>query len=157
MTTKILYVCTYWGVRSQIASLLTNALNEPSVVSECAGFEAGKIGDLPRKIMRDRGLTLSAESPDTLFGYARKSSDYDYVITLCNQHTQENFAVLYKVVDLLFRDHAKIVHWNIADFMSIDASGAARERAANEIVDAIESKVHALVDELRTRSGASAG
>ncbi len=149
MTTRILYVCTYWGVRSQIAALLTNALAEPNLIADSAGFETGTIGGLPRQLMADRGLILPAESPDTLFKHARRSHEYDYVITLCNQYTQENYSVLYDVVDMLFSKVATIVHWNIPDFMSIATEGDARKLAAEEIVNDIETEVLELVKNLR--------
>lgn len=155
MSTSILFVCTYWGVRSQIASLLANALQVPGVSAHSAGFETGTIGDLPRQLMSDRGLHLPAESPDTLFKHARNKADYDYVVTLCNQHTQENYAVLYSVVDMLFGSHAKVVHWNIPDFMSINATGDARKAAAEEIVAMIDHNVRDFVGQIRPQSAAN--
>lgn len=151
MSTKILYVCTFWGVRSQIAKLLTDDLNEPGLIADSAGFETGKIGGLPREIMNDRGIDLPSEAPDTLFKFARNKIEYDYVITLCNQHTQENYSVLFNVVDTLFNAGAEVIHWNIPDFMSIQASGDARRVAAEKIVSTIESEVHKFVRVVRER------
>lgn len=142
-------------MRSQIAALLTRALEEPGLLVESAGFESGTVGALPRQLMKERGLDLPAESPDTLFSRARDSADYDYVITLCNTQTQENYSVLYGVVDMLFGNHAQIIHWNIPDFMSITASGDARKRAAEAIVATIDSEVRAFVGQVRDHDAAS--
>ncbi|MCH9675342.1 MAG: hypothetical protein K0U93_28145 [Gammaproteobacteria bacterium] len=151
MSTNVLYVCTYWGVRSQIAKLLTDALGESDLYVESAGFETGTVGELPRQLLQERGLDLPAESPDTLFKCARRKAEYDYVITLCNQHSQENYSVLYKVVDMLFGARSEIVHWNIPDFMSITASGDERIVAAREIVGTIETEVCRFVQQVRER------
>tara|TARA_R110002110_G_scaffold97909_5_gene251092 strand:- start:566 stop:1021 length:456 start_codon:yes stop_codon:yes gene_type:complete len=143
-----LYVCTYWGVRSRIAELLTTALEKPELVVECAGFETGKIGKLPREIMAERGLDLSVVSPDSIFKFARLHTEFDYVVTLCNEQTQENYLVLYDVVDSLFSGHTKILHWNIPDFMSLTSEGEERKAEARGIVSAIEKEVCRLVSRI---------
>lgn len=100
--------------------------------------------------MKQRGMELSSESPDTIFKFARNKADLDYVVTLCSQDTQENYAVLYDVVEMLFSDHAEIIHWNVPDFMSIAAADdAQREVDAQKIVDSIEFEVCAFVKQLR--------
>ncbi|MFK7913786.1 MAG: hypothetical protein AB8B93_07715 [Pseudomonadales bacterium] len=142
MDKKILYVCTYWGVRSQIAELLTRALKTPGIIADSAGFETGVIGALPIQVMRERGLDLPAEAPPTLFHYARQADSYDYIVTLCNQQTQENYQVLYGIVGQLFRGETQVVNWNVPDFMLV-AKLAPEERMAKatQIVDDIESQV----------------
>ena len=134
MPTKILFVCTYWGVRSSIAKLLANSLNRTEVEVDCAGFESGIIGKLPRNLMAQRGFDLPAEPPQTLFNFARKKSEFDYVVTLCDQNTQENYSVLYNVVTLMFGAHSEIVHWDIPDFMAINVNGDARQQAGDAII-----------------------
>lgn len=100
-------------------------------------------------------MDLPSESPDTLFKFARKKDQYDYVITLCNQHTQENYSVLYSVVSSLFSEKTQVIHWNIPDFMSIDSSGEARKTAAQEIVSEIETEVCTFVRQIRKRQVAT--
>lgn len=140
--TTVLFVCTYWGVRSQIAKLLTEELHEEQLVAECAGFEAGVIGKLPREVMKQRGLDLSETSPPTLFNFARQTTRYDHVVTLCNQGTQENYQVLYDVVESLFGSKSTIHHWDVPDFMAIAAvEPDERLSAAEAIVGVIESQV----------------
>lgn len=132
---RILYVCTFWGVRSCIAELLTNALALPDVEAFSAGFESGRIGRLPIEAMSKQGLELQHESPPTVFHYARKSEQFDVVVTLCNEASQENFQILYDMVDMLFAEKAEILHWNIRDFMNItDDTHEARLRSAENIV-----------------------
>lgn len=155
MAARILYVCTFWGVRSQIAKLLTDELQEPGIIAESAGFESGKIGGLPRELMQERGLDLASESPETLFKFARTKDPYDYVVTLCNQYTQENYSVLFNVVGTLFGDRTQVIHWNIPDFMSIEATGDARKVAGQDIVNSIESQVVEFVKQIREQQVAA--
>ncbi len=160
MDKKILYVCTYWGVRSQIAELLTQALDIPGLIAESAGFETGTIGDLPIKAMSLRGLDLPRTAPPTLFECSRKDGDYDYVITLCNQQTQENYQVLYDTVALLFTGSTQIIHWNVADFMAIgQLEPNERLQAASEILDDIEDHIIDFVNDSVTtqRTGVTTG
>lgn len=155
MPTKVLFVCTYWGVRSQIANLLANSLGQANLETECAGFESGVIGQLPRDLMQKRGLDLPAESPQTLFNFARNKSEFDYVVTLCNRETQENYSVLYNVVTLMFGEQSEIVHWKIPDFMAIDATGEARQQAAEHIIDTIDDHVRRFVRQVCDQQPAS--
>lgn len=142
MSTRVLYVCTYWGVRSQIAKLLTDASEVEGLISESAGFENGTIGKLPIQAMAARGLELPSTAPPTLFHFSRKEQSYDYVITLCNQQSQENYKVLYDVVDLLFAGRTQIINWDVADFMAIgDVEPEARLEAAGEIISNIDACV----------------
>ncbi len=140
---RILYVCTFWGVRSRIAELLTTAMAVPGVTAASAGFESGRIGNLPIDAMQRRGFELGRESPPTVFHYARKSSEFDTVITLCNEASQENYLLLYDMVDMLFAAKSKVVHWNIPDFMNIpDGSIEAKQQHADDIVNDIESMIN---------------
>jgi protein-tyrosine-phosphatase len=141
MPTKVLFVCTYWGVRSSIAKLLANSLNRTEVKIDCAGFESGTVGRLPRTLMELRGFDLPAESPQTLFNFATKKSKFDYVVTLCSQGTQENYSVLYDAVNLIFGEHSEIIHWDIPDFMAIKVTGDARQQAGDAIIQTIEDHV----------------
>lgn len=141
MSSSVLFVCTYWGVRSQIAALFCKREACDSLLVESAGFESGTIGNLPRSILKSRGLELPATSPPTLFNFARRDEPFDSVITLCNQGSQENYGTLYDVVELLFAERSNVVHWDIPDFMAIRAEGDDRLAAAEAIVDQIESQV----------------
>lgn len=119
----------------------------PGVTAASAGFEAGRIGSLPIAAMQRRGLELGRESPPTVFHYARKSVDFDTVITLCNEASQENYLLLYDMVDMLFAAKSEVVHWNISDFMNIpDGSEEARQQCAEDIVNDIESMVKQYFD-----------
>ncbi len=141
MSTSVLFVCTYWGVRSQIAALLAEKQKPQGVSVASAGFEAGVIGGLPREVMASRGLELPSTSPPTLFNFARSGKTFDYVVTLCNRHTQESYKTLYDVVEMLFESKSDIIHWNIADFIAIEGEVEARRAAAEDIVQSIEDHV----------------
>jgi len=146
--TKILFVCTYWGVRSQIAQLLMQSLNLAQVKIDSAGLEVGKIGGLPRDLMRVRGFELPDFSPATVFNRVREGTEYDYVITLCSHQSQENYAVLLDVVQQLFEKSATLIHWNIDDFMAIGGRDDARVKSAEAIIESIENNVQRIAAEL---------
>ena len=136
-------------MRSLIAQLLTDALEVPGLTAESAGFETGTIGKLPIKAMAARGLILPTTAPPTLLNFSRRKVDFDVVVTLCNQETQENYQVLYDVVDLVYAKRAQIINWNVADFMAIgNLPPEVRLSAANKIIDDIECNVLNLVSDL---------
>jgi arsenate reductase (thioredoxin) len=152
---SILYVCTYWGVRSQIAQLLTESLGLPGYRAEASGLETGRIGPLPREIMRSRGLELPETSPMTLFESVREGDAYDYVVTLCNPRTQEHSEVLLSIVEQLYGTKSTVIHWEVPDFMSIKEEGEERLLAGRLIVQGIEDKVLELIDVIENVDKAS--
>jgi protein-tyrosine-phosphatase len=148
METSILYVCTFWGARSRVAELFTNALEVPMLQADSAGFDNGRIGELPRRIVAERGLYLPEESPDNIFTRFRTGTAYDYIVILANAESQESYPTLLDTVRTLYGSTPNIIHWNVADFMSVTGEGNARVVAMREIIDDIERRVLNLVDEI---------
>ena len=150
MDTSILYVCTFWGARSRVAEVFTNALEIPGLRVDSAGFDNGRIGELPRRIVADRGLYLPEESPANIFTRFRVGTAYDHIVILANAETQESYPILLETVRTLYGDTARIIHWNVADFMSVTGEGNARLVAMRQIVDDIENRVLNLVNEIES-------
>jgi len=146
MARSVLFVCTYWGVRSSIARLFADSLTVPDVEFFSSGFESGKIGPMPINIMKKRGFELSAESPATVFELAKVKQDFDYVVALCSQDTQENSPILLLTLQKLFAGKScQHINWNVLDFMSIQEQGDARVQAGENIVSDIETQVRQFV------------
>ena len=148
MENSVLYVCTFWGARSRVAEVFTNALEIPGLRADSAGFENGRIGELPRRIVAERGLYLPEESPDNIFTRFRTGTAYDYIVILANAETQESYPILLDTVRTLYGSTPEIIHWNVADFMSVTGEGNARVAAMGEIIDDIECRVLDLVNEI---------
>ena len=148
METSILYVCTFWGARSRVAEVFTNALNIPGLRADSAGFDNGRIGELPRRIVAEPGLYLPEESPDNIFTRFRTGTAYDTIIILANAETQESYPTLLDTVRTLYGSTPEIIHWNVADFMSVTGEGNARVVAMREIIDDIECRVLNLINEI---------
>ena len=138
---SILFVCTYWGVRSQIAQLLAKQHAPTGLKIDAAGMESGSIGPLPRDLMEERGLSLAPESPPTIFDRANEAHSYDYVITLCSVNTQEQSSVFLSVVEHLFPPPSQVLHWDVQDFMSLQGEGEARKQAARQIVADLDTRI----------------
>lgn len=148
MENSILYVCTFWGARSRVAEIFIDALGILGLRVDSAGFDNGRIGELPRRIIAERGLYLPEESPDNIFTRFRTGTTYDYIVILANAETQENYPILLDTVRTLYGSTPRIIHWNVADFMSVTGEGNARLVAMREIVDDIECRVLNLVNEI---------
>ncbi len=129
--------------------MLTDDLHIHNVTTTSAGFESGQAGPLVRNLMAIRGLDLPRESPPTIFEFAREQKRFDHVITLCSQRTQENYQVLYDVINMVFRkSECTIHHWDVPDFMSIQSEGEERIKAAEKIISNIEDKIKKFTDSI---------
>lgn len=131
-----------------MAEAIAQSLGTDGIQTRCAGFEPGKIGPYPRRLMAERGLLLPEQAPPTIFTLVRNKQRFDYVVTLCNRRGQENASVLLDTVNVLFKDSV-VRHWDVRDFMSIQATGDERDEQARAIIDGMEQHIRGLLAEIR--------
>ncbi|MFK7864574.1 MAG: hypothetical protein AB8B95_10160 [Pseudohongiellaceae bacterium] len=147
---KVLFVCTYWGVRSNIAKSLLDARNPEHITSYAAGFEPAQKSDFARKLLLDREIELHPQLPKSVFELAKTPTRYDYVIALCSSANQENAHILLSSLTQMFRSGEVHLTWNISDFMSIQEEGEKRLIEASKIVDSIDYEIDKLLESLNS-------
>ena len=145
---RVLFVCTYHGARSRIAEeyFKKYAGGQIDVFSSC--FEPGKIGKLPLSVMNETGITISSDSPKTVFDRYADKEGFDYVITLCHEATTEQCPIFNINVDALYKQKAERISWSIQDFKSLEGTDEEKMEGARRIRDNIKSEVISFLEHL---------
>jgi len=101
---RVLFLCTGNSTRSQIAEALVEELADDRIEASSAGSNPRSVHPNAVRVMRERGIDLSARRSKHLSGFARRR--FDYVITLCDRVRE---------VCPEFHRHPDRIHWSIAD------------------------------------------
>ena len=131
MSTRILFVCTGNIARSQIAEGLARAMTTENVEVASAGSRPNPKGVHPMaiEVMRERGIDISAQRPK---GIDDLPSEFDYVITLCDDAAQ-NCPVLPARLER--------IHWSIPDPAIAGTDPQAQLALFRQIRDDIERRL----------------
>src|SRR5262249_46345840 len=80
---RVLFLCTGNGTRSQIAEVLLDSLSSGAVEVASAGSHPRPVHPNAVRVMRERGIDISAKRSKHLSEFARRR--FDFVITLCDR------------------------------------------------------------------------
>ena len=80
---KIIFVCTYNSVRSQMAEGLMRSLHGDLYEVYSAGFYASGVNPMAIRVMKEIGIDISNQYSKSTEGY--KNIEFDYVVTLCDE------------------------------------------------------------------------
>jgi arsenate reductase len=138
---KVLFVCTYQGARAIIAEEFVKQIAPGKIEAYSSCFDPGKITRLPIDVMREVGITISSESPKSVFERYRDGEVFDYVITLCFEATTELCPVFHKSVDTMYAKEAEMISWAIPNFLSLRGTEEEKKDGARAIRDEIKSEV----------------
>jgi ArsR family transcriptional regulator, arsenate/arsenite/antimonite-responsive transcriptional repressor / arsenate reductase (thioredoxin) len=131
---SVLFLCTGNSTRSQIAEALLQHLAGDAVDAQSAGSHPRSVHPNAVRVMRERGIDISANRSKHLDRFARRR--FDYVVTLCDRVRE---------VCPDFPGGPERIHWSIADPANDtgteDEIYAAFQRTAGEI----ESRVRFLL------------
>jgi ArsR family transcriptional regulator, arsenate/arsenite/antimonite-responsive transcriptional repressor / arsenate reductase (thioredoxin) len=131
---RILFLCTGNGTRSQIAEALLDALSGGTVEVASAGSHPKPVHPNAIRVMRERGIDISAKRSKHLEEFTRRG--FDFVITLCDRVRE---------VCPEFPGPPEAIHWSIPDpgleGETDRESYPAFERAAAEL----ETRIHFLL------------
>jgi protein-tyrosine-phosphatase/DNA-binding transcriptional ArsR family regulator len=101
---RVLFLCTGNSARSQMAEALTQHLSHQAIEARSAGSHPKPLQPNAVRVMAERGIDISANTPKHLRRFAR--TRFDQVITLCDKVRE---------VCPEFPGPAEAVHWSIAD------------------------------------------
>lgn len=123
---RVLFLCTGNGTRSQIAEALLESLSDGMVEVVSAGSCPKPVHPNAVRVLRDRGIDISARRSKHLDGFTRRR--FDFVITLCDRVRE---------VCPEFPGPLEAIHWSIPDpALEGETEGAsypAFERTAREL------------------------
>ncbi len=138
---RVLFFFFYQGARAIIAEEYVKQIAPRKIEAFSACFDPGKITPLPIDVMREVGITISTESPESVFKLYRDGEVFDYVITLCFDATTEPCHLFNKNVETLYSKNAEIISWSIPNFKSLMGTEEEKKDQARLIRDEIKSEV----------------
>lgn len=146
---RVLFLCTGNGTRSQLAEALLEALSEGHVEVVSAGSHPKPVHQNAVRVLRDRGIDISARRSKHLDQFTRRR--FDFVITLCDRVRE---------VCPEFPGMPEAIHWSIPDpgleGDSDEATYSAFERTAVELEARIRFLLSVIHDSPRRRPHAHA-
>lgn len=83
---KVLFICTYNSVRSQLAEGIFRSLYSHLYEVYSAGIHNSGINPYAVKVMKEIGIDISNQYSKSLEKF--KDEEFDYVVTLCNNAKQ---------------------------------------------------------------------
>jgi ArsR family transcriptional regulator, arsenate/arsenite/antimonite-responsive transcriptional repressor / arsenate reductase (thioredoxin) len=101
---RVLFLCTGNGARSQIAEALLHSLSNGTVEVMSAGSHPKPVHPNAVRVMRQRGIDISAKRSKHLSEFTRRR--FDFVITLCDRVRE---------VCPEFPGLPEAIHWSIPD------------------------------------------
>ena len=141
---QILFLCTGNSARSQIAAALLAQMSHGTIDAESAGSNPKPLHRNAVRVLRKRGIDISANRTKHLNEFATRR--FDFVITLCDRVRE---------VCPEFPSHPSLVHWSIPDPAlegpNDHATYPAFERTAAELETRIRFLLHLLEEPSTTR------
>lgn len=141
---RVLFLCTGNSTRSQIAEALLERISGGTVEAVSAGSHPKPLHPNAVRVMRNRGIDISAKRTKHLDEFVAKR--FDMVITLCDRVRE---------ICPEFPSHPELVHWSVPDPAlegpTNRASYPAFERTAAELETRISFLLHVLYTTPKTR------
>lgn len=134
---RVLFLCTGNSTRSQIAEALLRQLAGGAIDAHSAGSHPKSVHPNAVRVMRERGIDISAKRSQPLSRFAGRR--FDYVVTLCDRVRE---------VCPEFPGDPERIHWSIADPAlegdTNEESYPAFQRTAAEIENRVEFMLHSI-------------
>ncbi len=139
-TADVLFLCTGNSSRSQMAEALCERLSDGALRAVSAGSAPKPLHHHAVRVMRDRGIDISARRSKHLSEFADRR--FDHVISLCDRVRE---------VCPEFPGAPELVHWSIPD-PAREGTPPAFERTAAELETRIGFLIAAIRQEVTARA-----
>lgn len=131
--TKVLFLCIHNSARSQMAEAFLNNHGGGRFHVESAGLEPGALNPVVVEAMKEKGIDISQNSTDSVFGFFKQGRMYDYVVTVCDKEAAERCPV--------FPGITKRLHWGFPDPSGLTGTPEEKLAATRVIRDQIEKQI----------------
>jgi arsenate reductase len=130
---KVLFICQHNSGRSQIAEAYLKKLGGEYFHVESAGLEpADSVNPLVAEVMKEEGLDIAGNQPQSVFELFKEGKLYDHVITVCAD-TESKCPI--------FPGITKRFHWPFPDPASVEGSAEEKLQRVREIRDMIKDRL----------------
>lgn len=130
---RVLFVCIHNSARSQMAEAFLRHYGGERFEAHSAGLEAGRLNPIVLEAMRACGFDLSQAEAKPLARYLAAGTEFDYVVTVCDEASAERCPV--------FPGRTRRLHWSFPDPSALAGTPEERFRETEVIRDRIEERV----------------
>ncbi|MCP5047466.1 MAG: arsenate reductase ArsC [bacterium] len=131
--TSVLFLCIHNSARSQMAEAFLEKYGGLPFQVESAGFEPGTLNPIVVEAMQETGIDISRNTSKGLQVFLDQGTEFDYVITVCDEGNAERCPV--------FPGKAQRLHWGFEDPSGLGGSHREKLEQTRIIRGRIERKV----------------
>ena len=136
---NVLFLCIHNSARSQMAETFLQIYGGDRFQVESAGFEPGTLNPVVVEAMKELDIDISGNESKSLQVFLDKGTEFDYVITVCDEGNAERCPI--------FPGPAKRLHWGFEDPSSLGGSADDKLAQTRVIRDQIKEKVQGWLEQ----------
>ena len=137
---RVLFICVHNSGRSQMAEAFLNHMAGDRFQSESAGFRPTRINPLVVEAMGEIGLDISQNETRSVFKLFQYGNLYDYVITVCEESTENQCPI--------FPGVTRRLNWPFENPETFKGTHAEKLTQVKRVRDEIKSRVASWLTEM---------
>src|SRR5947199_3231706 len=142
---RVLFLCTGYTARSQMAEALTEARSGNAIQARSAGSHPKQLHPNAVRVMAERGVDISANTTKHFRRYAR--GHFDYVVTLCDKVRE---------VCPEFPGDPAALHWSMPDPSAKGSTDEEAYPAFQQTADELETRISQFIAQVFASRGGTA-
>ena len=132
MKRRTLFICEHNSARSQIAAAFLRKYGGDDYDVESAGLEPSELNPLAVAVMREAGIDISDQKPQSVFDLFRLGKLYQTIITVCQPAADKC---------PIFPGVAKRLHWPFDDPAQFTGTWEEKLSQTRQVRDQIEDTI----------------
>ncbi len=133
MKKKVLFICVHNSARSQMAAALLNKICGDDFEGHSAGLEPGTINPLAVEALREIGIDISKNKPQSVFDVFKSAQLFPFVITVCSESEAQGCPI--------FPGVSTRLHWPFPDPAKLTGSWEEKLAGTRKIRDQIRARI----------------
>ena len=140
MKKRVLFICEHNSARSQIAAAYLRKYGSDDYDVESAGLEPTELNPLAVAVMKEAGIDISDQKPQSVFDLFQQGKLYHAIITVCQPAADKC---------PIFPGVAKRLHWPFDDPAQFTGTWEEKLSKTRQVRDKIENAVKEWISENR--------
>jgi arsenate reductase len=136
---SVLFICVHNSARSQMAAALMNRICGQFFEAESAGLQPGTINPLAVAVLKEVGIDISKNRPQSVDDVLKSGKAFDLVVTVCSEAEAEGCP--------LFPGATHRLHWPFEDPAGFTGSNEQRLEKTRRVRDQIREKLESFCRE----------
>ncbi len=140
---RVLFICEHNSARSQMAEAFLKQLGGETFTVESAGLEPTTLNPLAVEVMREVGIDISGNKPQSVFELFKQGKLYTHVITVCEQAAMKC---------PVFPGLTQRLHWPFPDPAGFEGTWEQKIAQTRTVREQIRNKISQWLNELKERA-----